>query len=55
MLVLRKMSQDISETTCKWIPLPPLDREWTDSKLYSHYNMTPMEIKLIKNTKVLGF
>ena len=27
LLSLRKSSQDISEQTCKWIPLPTLDRE----------------------------
>ena len=30
MLSIRKISQDISENTCKWIPLVPLDRKWTD-------------------------
>jgi site-specific DNA-methyltransferase (adenine-specific) len=30
MLSIRKISQDISENTCKWIPLVPLDRIWTD-------------------------
>src|SRR3989344_150385 len=33
-LSLRKNSQDISENTCKWIPLLPLDREWTNKKIY---------------------
>ena len=33
MLSIRKISQDISENTCKWIPLVPLDREWTDDKI----------------------
>ena len=30
LLSIRKISQDISENTCKWIPLVPLDRIWTD-------------------------
>jgi hypothetical protein len=30
MLSIRKISQDISENTCKWIPLVPLDRIWND-------------------------
>jgi site-specific DNA-methyltransferase (adenine-specific) len=30
LLSIRKVSQDISENTCKWIPLVPLDRIWTD-------------------------
>lgn len=33
MLSIRKISQDISENTCKWIPLVPLDRTWTDEAL----------------------
>ena len=33
MLSIRKISQDISENTCKWIPLVPLDRTWTDDKV----------------------
>ena len=32
-LSIRKISQDISENTCKWIPLVPLDRAWTDDKV----------------------
>ena len=30
MLSIRKISQDISENTCKWIPLVPLDRIWNE-------------------------
>ena len=33
MLSIRKISQDISENTCKWIPLVPLDRIWNDEKV----------------------
>jgi site-specific DNA-methyltransferase (adenine-specific) len=33
LLSIRKISQDISENTCKWIPLVPLDRNWTDEKV----------------------
>ena len=31
MLNLRKISQDISENTCKWIPLVLLDRQWSEN------------------------
>jgi len=55
MLVLRKSSQDICESTCKWIPLPPLNREWTNSTVYSHFKLTPDEIKLITETKIHGY
>jgi site-specific DNA-methyltransferase (adenine-specific) len=33
MLSIRKISQDISENTCKWIPFVPLDRIWSDEKV----------------------
>jgi site-specific DNA-methyltransferase (adenine-specific) len=33
MLSIRKISQDISENTCLWIPLVPLDRIWTDDNV----------------------
>ena len=55
MLSLRKISQDISTSTCKWIPLPPLDREWTNDDIYKHFELTREEIELIKNTNVIGY
>jgi len=39
MLSIRKISQDISENTCKWIPLLPLDRIWTDDKVCEYFNI----------------
>ena len=55
MLSLRKISQDISESTCKWIPLPSLDRIWTDEQIYKYFKMSNEEIKLIQMTKIKGF
>ena len=55
MLSLRKISQDISESTCKWIPLPPLDREWTDEKIYEYFKLSVEDIKLIKETNIIGY
>ena len=55
MLSLRKISQDISESSCKWIPLPPLDRIWTDKNVYSYYKLTDIDIKLITDTKIIGY
>ena len=55
MLSLRKIDQHISENTLRWLPLPPLDREWTDAKVYKYYNLSNSEIKTIEmhntNTK----
>jgi site-specific DNA-methyltransferase (adenine-specific) len=39
MLSLRKIDQHISEATLKWVPLPPLDREWTDEKVAKYYGL----------------
>ncbi len=55
MLSLRKISQDISENTCKWIPLIPLDRIWNDKLVYDYFKLSFNEIKLIKDTKIIGF
>ena len=33
MLSVRKISQHINSNVCKWIPLVPLDRIWTDDKV----------------------
>ena len=40
MLSIRKVSQDISGNTCKWIPLVPLDRTWDDEKIKLHFNFS---------------
>jgi site-specific DNA-methyltransferase (adenine-specific) len=55
LLSLRKSSQDISEATCKWIPLITLDKEWTDNKVYKYFEFSEDEIKLIKETKINGY
>ncbi len=55
MLSLRKMSQDISESTCKWIPLPPLDRTWNNFEVYTYYKLSNDDIKLIESTNVIGY
>jgi hypothetical protein len=55
MLYLRKNSQDISESTCKWIPLPPLNKEWTDEEVYKHFNLSEDDIKLINETNIVGY
>lgn len=39
MLSIRKISQDISENTCKWIPLVPLDRNWNDDSVCEYLNI----------------
>lgn len=55
MLSLRKSSQDIRESTCKWIPLPPLNKEWTDDEVYKHFKLSEDDIKLINETNIVGY
>jgi site-specific DNA-methyltransferase (adenine-specific) len=39
MLSIRKISQHINEDVCKWIPLVPFDRIWTDDKVCEYLNI----------------
>jgi len=55
LLSLRKSSQDISEATCKWIPLLPLDNLWNDDMIYKYFKLSKDDIKLIKETKINGY
>lgn len=55
MLSLRKNSQLICESTCKWIPLPPLNKEWTDDEVYKHFKLSEDDIKLINDTNIVGY
>jgi hypothetical protein len=47
LLSIRKVSQDISSDTLKWIPIVPFDREWTDEIVVEWFNLTEEDIKLI--------
>ncbi len=47
LLSIRKTSQHIKPDTCKWIPMVPFDREWTDEKLFDYFKLTENEKKLI--------
>ena len=47
MLSARKSSQHTSAKTCSWIPLPSLDQEWTDQKVYNYFELTNDQIEFI--------
>ena len=49
MLSLRKISQQISEETVSWIPLPPLDRLWNNLNTYKYFGLTKIQIKQIED------
>jgi hypothetical protein len=55
LLSIRKISQNISNDTCKWIPLPPLNKEWTDAEVYAHFNLSNEDVELINNTHIVGY
>ncbi len=55
MLSLRKISQHVNESVCKWIPLLPLNKEWNDESVYTYFKLSEDEIKLIKETKINGY
>ena len=55
MLSIRKNSQHTSSSTCKWIPLPLLDRLWIDEDVYKYFKLSDNDIKLIKETKIIGY
>jgi hypothetical protein len=54
MLSLRKIDQHISEATLKWVPLPPLDREWTDEKVARYYGLNA-KVYLGKTKRVKNY
>lgn len=49
LLSLRKSSQHISEHTCKWIPLVPLDKTWDNNQVYNFFKLTEKEINIIES------
>lgn len=47
MMGIRKISQHISPDTCKWIPLLPLDRVYTDSWVNNYFGIDLFEEELL--------
>jgi site-specific DNA-methyltransferase (adenine-specific) len=50
MVSLRKISQDASRSVYMWVPLLNSSSNWTDEKLYKHFNLTEEEIAYIEAT-----
>ena len=50
LLSVRKISQDISENTCKWIPIVPLNKKWNNDEVYKYFEITEEEIKIIEES-----
>jgi site-specific DNA-methyltransferase (adenine-specific) len=47
---LRKPTQDAAKDVYAFVPDIPLNRAWTDEKLYERYALTPKEIAFIEST-----
>lgn len=47
---LRKATQDAAKDVYAFVPDIPLNRAWTDEKLYERYGLTPEEIAFIEST-----
>jgi len=47
---LRKATQDAARGVYAFVPDIPLDRDWTDKKLYKRYGLTKDEIAFIEST-----
>jgi site-specific DNA-methyltransferase (adenine-specific) len=45
---LRKITQDATHSTYRWVPIQAWDRRWTDAKLYKKYGLTKEEIAFIE-------
>jgi site-specific DNA-methyltransferase (adenine-specific) len=46
---LRKATQHATKDVYTFVPDVPLDREWTDEKLYKRYDLTKDEIAFIES------
>lgn len=49
---LRKISQNITRDSYKFVPLLPMDQIWTDALLYKRYGLTSEEIAFIESQVV---
>lgn len=46
---LRKITQNITRDTYKFVPVLPMDRIWTDAELYQRYGLTAQETAFIES------
>lgn len=50
LLSVRKISQDICWKTCKWIPLVPLTKNWSDHDIYQYFKLSADDIAIVENS-----
>lgn len=46
---LRKITQNITRDSYRFVPNLPMDRQWTDSDLYARYNLTQQDVGFIES------
>ena len=46
---LRKITQNITRDSYRFVPLLPMNRSWTDADLYKRYAITPQQIAFIES------
>lgn len=46
---LRKITQDATHSTYRWVPMQAWDRTWTDSELYAKYGISDTEVAHIES------
>ena len=46
---LRKITQDATHSTYKWVPIQLWNQLWTDEELYKKYKLTSDEISYIES------
>ena len=46
---LRKLTQDASRETYRWVPVQTWDRTWNDAELYAQYGLTADEIAFLES------
>jgi site-specific DNA-methyltransferase (adenine-specific) len=46
---LRKITQDATHSTYRWVPMQTWDRKWTDEDLYRKYEISDQEVAYIES------
>ncbi|HET7385480.1 MAG TPA: Eco57I restriction-modification methylase domain-containing protein [Nocardioidaceae bacterium] len=49
LVALRKITQDATHSTYRWVPMQTWDRTWTDADLYAKYGITDAEQAFIES------
>ena len=53
-LTLKKNTQHTTKAVYEYVPCPPFDQEWTDGRLYEHFNLDRDDIRFIESLVLPG-